>query len=236
MCQNCVAKMQDKLMVGLTTDHLKVLENETKLTRKGIISRLFLAMTSSLSPHLPALATFVAMIEFVKARRYGVLSEYKLVRVPLSIIGIDRVRYRLPILTLLHEAILSLRMSEITVKNINSALTTEGMAAAYLCSCGLVMGKKEDIDSFLDSKTIRRLDKLRSAIDTEGNPVQELNQWTSLPDNMDLSANGEDQALIERISNLTLLMAKTGSQPDYSWVEKELSHFVAVAMKESVTA
>jgi hypothetical protein len=235
MCQNCVAKQQDKLMVGLTREHLNTLLSVQRVENKNLASQLFTAMTKTLSPHLPVLATFTAMTEFVREKRFGVLRDHKLVRVPLSIIGIDRVRYRTPILTLLHEAILSFRMSEITVGGVQKALATDGLAVGYLCSCGLVMGSQESVSDFLTSETVVRLDYLRSAIDTEGNPVKEVLSWADIPSNMDLHVNGEDQALLERISDLTLAMAKTSHEPDYSWIEDELHYFVSEAGHEALT-
>jgi hypothetical protein len=236
MCQNCVAKQQGELMVGLTNDHLRRLLPVTGSKNHQLVSQLFSAMTSALSPHLPVLATFAAMAEFIREKRYGVLHDYNLVRVPLSIIGIDRVRYRTPILMLLHEAILSFRMSQTTGASMQRALANEGLAVAYLCSCGLVMGTEQSITAFLSSDTIRRLDKLRSAIDTEGNPIQEVSGWSQIPVNMDLHVNGEDQALLERISDLTLAMASVRSEPNYSWIERELQYFVSEAGHEAVTA
>lgn len=236
MCQNCVAMQQDSLLVGLTKTHADVLQRETTLPHKGIVNQLFSALTTSLSPHLPVLATFVAMAEFASQKKFGILREHRVVRVPLSIIGHDRVRYRTPILNLLHEAVLSFRMSEVTVKNVESVLRGNGFAVAYLCSCGLVMGSVPAVDAFVKSQTIRRLDRLRSAIDTEGNPVTEVRHWTDIPTNMDLSVSGEDEALLERISDLTLLMAKTNTRPDYSWIEDELKYFLNSALQETATA
>jgi len=236
MCQNCIAKQQDKLMVGITNTHAYVASQETNLVNTSIVNQLFSALTKSLSPHLPVLATFVAMAEFAKEKRFGILKEHEVVRVPLSIIGRDRIRYRTPILNLLHEAIMSFRMSEVSAKNVDGVLRTNGLAVAYLCSCGLVMGSVPAVSAFIKSETICRLDRLRSAIDTEGNPVAEVRHWSEIPANMDLGASGEDEALLERISDLTLAMAQANTQPDYTWIETELNHFVSAAQREAVTA
>ncbi len=224
MCQNCVARQQDRLMVGLTGSHAeKLIEQYPE--KEPLIRVLTKALTKALTPHLPILPMFLVMEEFLAKERFGILGDHGLVRVPLSIIARDRVRYRTPIISLLHEAVLSFRMSEYTVNAVNTALKPFGICVLYLCSCGVVMGRCADVAHFRNSPAHLQMDRLRSAIDAEGNPVVEIYAWEEIPMNMDIAAGGAEIEMFELISDMTLLCA-SAEAPQFSWITELLEHYI----------
>lgn len=213
-------------MAGLHHDHLPALQAAVPQCA-NLTHAMFRALTAHLTPHLPALPAFTAMAEAVEREEYGVLHDYRLVRLPLSIVGIDKVRYRTPVVSLLHETILSLRMSEITINKLRTALHLRGLCLLFLCSCGVVMGRCPDVRRFYGSGLHHRMDKLRSAIDAAGYPVREVATLRDIPvATMDLHTNGVDARLIERISDLIETAAAVG-YPAHPQVDDELAHFVA---------
>lgn len=94
----------------------------------GFAKITFDAWTKHLVPHLTILPMFVAMYESWQNKDFGVLRDFNLVRVPLSIIGKDKVRYRTPIIDLLHEAVLSANMSELSVETFKRAIGERGVS------------------------------------------------------------------------------------------------------------
>ena len=229
MCSIC----DSKKMAGLHTGHLSRLIG--RVPSVSLASEIFSALTKNLNPHLPALAAFVAMVEAVQAEDYGVLGDYRLVRLPLSIIGIDRARYRTPSVVNLHETILSLRMSEITIETLRHALRPHNLCVLFLCSCGVVMGACEDVRAYYGSHDHRRMDRLRSAIDATGSPLKLASSFSDIAvPTMDLHENGAEERLFARIEKLIDLMAPAGHS-DYLWVDNELCSFVERAKRpESV--
>jgi hypothetical protein len=226
MCQGCVAKQQDSLMVGLSDRHVEAIERVRPKEDRSFINAVHEAATDALTPHLPLLPMFAAMYRFLQEERYGVLSEYKLIRVPLSIIPQNKKRYRTPIVSLLHETVLSFRMSEHTVNMVNAAARRHGVCILYLCSCGVVMGKCEDVARFQGSPAHRSMDLLRSTIDAEGNPVVDVLHWNEIPSpNMDIAANGSEIELFEDMSDLLMLAAKV-QRPEYPWLDIMLSRYI----------
>lgn len=194
-----------------------------------ITGDLYEATTSDLNPHLPAFTAFVAMIESLRNRDFGVLQQHSLVRLPLSIVGSDHVRYRTPMVEMLHESILSLRMSDITIESMRKALQRKGICMFFMCSCGVVIGRCADIRAYYGSDHHRRMDRLRSAIDAAGNPVVSVGSFDQIPfQTMDLHANGAEERLFFRIEELTKLASVAGHR-DYRWINDELSEFVGSA-------
>lgn len=197
---------------------------------KSFAKHSFEAWTRNLTPHLPLLSMFVAMYESLQKEDYGVLFEHKLVRVPLSIIGQDKIRYRTPIVSLLHEAVLSARMSDLSVDNFSRVIKSEyNICVLFLCSCGVVMGKCNDVANFYGSTDHCRMDILRSAIDADGNPVKEVKSWQDLPfTNMDLHISGGDLRLLKRIEELNKI-ASMAKADDLLFIDRELERFVQTA-------
>jgi hypothetical protein len=215
-------------MAGLHARHLPILQAANPMQAE-ITACLYRALTENLNPHLPALPAFMAMVEALKAGDFGVLAEHRLVRLPLSIIGTDKVRYRTEAVDWLHETILSVRMSDITVEAVRQALRPHGLCILFLCSCGVVMGRCEDNKAYYGSDNHRRMDRLRSAVDAAGNPVQSVDSFGDIQvPTMDLHADGAEERLFVRIEQLTRLAATAGHR-DYSWLDAELAHFTAKA-------
>ena len=167
-------------MAGLHAGHLDTLMPRLMWEMRPVARDLFQAMTENLNPHLPALPAFVAMAEALQNGDFGVLGEHRLIRLPLSIIGTDKVRYRTEMVEWLHETVLSLRMSDITVEAIHSALRPQGLCVLFLCSCGVVMGRCEDVKAYYGTDGHRRMDRLRSAIDAAGNPVESVQSFDDI--------------------------------------------------------
>jgi hypothetical protein len=197
---------------------------------------LYAALIENLNPHLPTLSALVAMTEALKNEDFGVLGGHKLVRLPLSIIGTDKVRYRSEVVEWLHESILSLRMSDITVDALRRVLAPRGLCIFFLCSCGVVMGRSADVRAYYGSDEHRRMDRLRSAIDAAGNPVVSVNSLDDIrPLTMDLHQNGAEVRLFARIEELTRLAAVAG-HTNYLWIDAELQHFTSQAQSLLVAA
>jgi hypothetical protein len=220
MCYKC----ENPEMAGLHAGHLPLI-TEAAPKVATVTSSLYSALTENLNPHLPALPAFVAMAEALQNDDFGVLGEHRLIRLPLSIIGTDKVRYRTEMVEWLHETVLSLRMSDITVEAIRAALRPHGLCVLFLCSCGVVMGRCEDVRAYYGSEEHRRMDRLRSAIDAAGNPVESAQSFDDIMvPTMDLHQNGAEARLFARIEELTRLAAVAGHQ-DYHWLDAELQHF-----------
>jgi hypothetical protein len=189
------------------------------------VNDLFRALTESLNPHLPILPALLAMVEAVEREDFGVLEQHRLVRLPLSIIGTDKVRYRTQIVEHLHETILSARMSDITMEAVRRVLRRHDLCILFLCSCGVVMGKCPDVRAYYGSDAHVRMDRLRSAIDAAGNPVQVVESFADIAvPTMDLHQNGAEERLFARISELTKTASRAG-HTDYSWIKRELQAF-----------
>lgn len=230
----CV-EVKSTLMTGLHQDQLKLLQNAAP-NMADVIADLYNAMTADLNPHLPALTGLMGMVEALQKQDFGVLGEHRLVRMPLSIIGTDLVRYRPEIVTMLHETILSLRMSDITIENIRQALRSHGLCILFLCSCGVVMGRCEDVKAYYGSDEHRRMDRLRSAIDAGGNPVQELTSFRDITvPTMDLHNNGAEKRMFHRINQLTIAASAAG-YAQYDWLNNEFAHFLQKTEQDALMA
>lgn len=224
MCYKC----DNPEMAGLHVGHLPLLQGA--MPKQSDLARdLFQALTATLNPHLPILPALLAMAEAVERKDFGVLSDHRLVRLPFSIIGTDKVRYRTELVEHLHETILSARMSEITIKAVRKALRPYGLCILFMCSCGMVMGKCPDVRAYYGSDDHIRMDRLRSAIDAAGNPVVEIKSFEDIMvPTMDLHQNGAEGRLFARISELTLIASAAG-HTDYGWIKRELNMFVTSA-------
>jgi hypothetical protein len=215
-------------MVGLASQHAEKLVGRYPDDARFIYA-LTGALTKALTPHLLILPMFLAMKHFLDQEKFGVLTDHRLVRVPLSIIPADRKRYRTPIVSLLHETVLSFRMSEYTVNAVSEALKPFGVCVLYLCSCGVVMGRCHDVAAFRGTPAHLQMDRVRSAIDAEGNPVIEVRSWDAIPmPNMDIAANGSEIAMFESISDMTLLAA-SAEAPEYPWIGSLLDQYIGRA-------
>ena len=223
----------DLEMAGLHEGHLRLLEGEASLSHlpQHLVRDVFGGLTENLNPHLPTLTAIVAMIEAVRKGDFGVLGEHRLVRLPLSIIGTDHVRYRTPVMEWLHESILSMRMSDITIDSLRRELRPRELCIMFMCSCGVVMGKCDDVRAYYGSEHHRRMDRLRSTIDAAGNPVSSVQTFDEIPvETMDLCSNGAEQRLFRRVEELTRLAAQAG-RTEYDWTAGEIDHFVAQAQQ-----
>ncbi len=222
-------------MAGLHAGHLPILQAASP-EQANLTASLHQALTENLNPHLPALPALLAMVEAYQHEDFGVLSEHRLVRLPLSVIGIDKVRYRTEVVDWLHETILSLRMSDITVEAIRSALRPHGLCILFMCSCGMALGRCEDVKAYYGTDEHRRMDRLRSAIDAEGNLVRNIDAFEDIKvPTMDLHANGAELRLFARIEELTRLASSVGHR-DYGWLGAELRRFTLKAQPVSVAA
>lgn len=203
--------------------------------RATLIHDIYHGLTECLNPHLPVLAALVAMAESALRQDYGVLEAYRLVRLPLSVIGLDRVRYRTPIIEDLHETVLSFRMSDLAVEHLRRALRPHGLCVLFLCSCGVVMGKCGDVQRYYGSEDHRRMDRLRSAIDAEGNPVAEVRSLADIcVPTMDLHQNGAERRLFLLVEELIATAAH--GRAEYSWIDGELKTFIDRAVCSSELA
>lgn len=229
MCYECESGKIDLKMTALNGNHLKRVQSVVDKETSTFALKTFKAWTKSLQPHLPLLPMFVAMFEALKNEDYGVLAEHNLIRVPLSIIGADKVRYRLPVVSLLHETVLSANMSDVSREYFRGSLAQQGLCVLFMCSCGVVLGKCRDIKNFYGSEHHLSMDKLRSAIDAQGNPVREVDSWDDIPFyNMDIHSNGAERRLFDRIMEL-IQIASAAAPEEMSWIDNEIARFVSLA-------
>ena len=218
-------------MAGLSHESGKTLASMT--TKPTLAEELTSVMLKTLNPHNPVLAALVAMAEQVETQDFGVLREHNLVRLPLSLIGENKVRYRTPIVEMLHESILSFNMSDITKENVKEVLQKHGYCLLFLCSCGVVMGTCRDIKKFYGSEDHITMDQLRSAIDAEGNPVEFIDSLRDIPvQTMDLSADGAEDRLFSRISEMLETMTLFVQSPSYN-ISDDLDKFIKKASSTS---
>ncbi len=231
MCSECELNE----MAGVHIGHLPIVQAMSTIN-SGMIANIYSALIQNLNPHLPVFTALVAMIEALERKDFGILEEYRLVRLPLSVIGSDKVRYRTEIVEHLHESVLSFRMSEITIETLRTALRPDGLCVLFLCSCGVVMGRCEDVRAYYGSDAHRRMDRLRSAIDAEGNPVVPVASFTDIKvETMDLHHSGAEERLFARIEELTHLAGRAG-RTSYDWVGAELNLFIRSANPLAVAA
>ena len=227
MCYKC----NDPEMAGLHAGHLPIVQKHAPSVTK-VTGDIFSTLTKNLNPHLPAFTALVAMVESLYKEDFGVLGEHRLIRLPLSVIGSDKVRYRTQTIEWLHESILSMRMSEVTTNSLRRALNRHGLCIMFLCSCGVVIGRCKDVRAFYGSPTHLKMDRLRSAIDASGNPVAEIESLDEiLVPTMDLCINGAESRLFARIEELTKAASDAGHQ-DYAWIDEVLGEFISVAQSE----
>lgn len=200
-------------------------EHEQELVKFS--QTVFQGWTEFLNPHLPIMAIFVAMYDSWLKQDFGILSDYRLIRLPLSVIGSDKIRYRTPIISFLHETVLSARMSDLAVEKFAHLAAKHGLCILYMCSCGIVMGSCQDVARFKNSDLHQNMDRLRSAIDAEGHPVKEVS-WADLSEpNMDLHPGGSELRMFQRVEELLLasLSAKTVCLED--WIDNQLQTMIA---------
>ncbi|PSO44929.1 MAG: hypothetical protein BRC25_03590 [Parcubacteria group bacterium SW_6_46_9] len=211
-------------MAGLNDHHKAAIQEKSSL-ESAFVEALYTAFTENLNPHLPALTGFVGLIEAAEDKDFGVLNEYNLARLPLSIVGADKVRYRTRIVDLLHESILSQHMSDLTQEKIKDVLKERGLGTLFQCSCGVVVGSCDDVQAYNGSEHHRDMDRLRSAIDADGNPVKIVGSTEQIPvQTMDLHHNGAEKRLFNRIDYLT--RSADCGKTDYPWLDKEVGEFV----------
>ncbi len=218
-------------MSPLSPGHLEAIKKIVSPGAAQIAEIVYKAWTKSLTPHMPILPMFTAMFEAYQSKDFGVLAKYKLVRIPLSIIGVDQVRYRTPIVSLLHETVLSANMADLSRMYLKNMLKRQNICILFLCSCGVVMGDCKDVIDFYGSEDHQKMDRLRSAIDANGNPVVEVNDFEKIPNNMDLHQNGADLRLLLRVERLTDILAAEIGVVHFStkWVQETLNSFVGLA-------
>lgn len=225
-------------MTGLHADHAKIIADfygDQQQVRQ-IVQDLHRALTRDLYPHLPVLPGLAAMIESLQRQDFGVLEDFQLVRMPLSIVGADLVRYRTPVVSWLHESVLSFRMSDLAVDALRQALKPHGLCVLFLCSCGVVVGRCDHVLRFYKSAVHREMDQLRSAIDADGHPVREVAYLTDIPvSTMDLSANGAEARMLQRIEDLTRFATLAGAR-EQRWVPGALKKFIARADSRTTQA
>jgi len=224
---------RDPEMAGLHAGHLPLLL-EAAPEVANVTNDLYSALTENLNPHLPVLPAFVAMVEAVNRGDFGLLGEYHLIRLPFSIIGADKLRYRTQMVEWLHDSILPLRMSEITINAIQEVLKSHGLRLLFGCSCSAAMGHLDDVQAYYDSGHQRDMDLFRSAIDAASYPVKLVGSFEEITvPTMDLHVSGAEERLFNRIEELTRLAAVAG-HPDYSsWLDDELQRFVDQAQQSA---
>lgn len=223
---------QDPRMSGLHAGHLKRLQAAMP-ENSSLIGDVYHGLVKSLNPHLPVLAAILALVDTVRGGDFGVLGKNRLARLPLSIIGVDKVRYRTPLVEDLHESILSFRMSELAVENLRAALKPHGFCVLFLCSCGVVMGRCEDVRKYYGSEAHYRMDRLRSAVDAEGNPVVDIATFDDIQvPTMDLHHSGAEERLFNLVEEI--INTATGGRANYPWIQDELDAFIGFASESNL--
>jgi hypothetical protein len=128
------------------------------------------------------------MKQWLEDGRYGLLEHLRAVRVPLSIVGEDEVRYRPPITEEQHEGWLSFFMAEKNVMWLSEALAGHGLRLYRNCSCGISLVRIQDFDRFQTDQLLQTMDNYRSSLDRLGHPVVELPDLR-VPPNIDVTVS-----------------------------------------------
>lgn len=214
----------DWRMAGLHTDHLSLLQ-EAAPRVSGITNSLFLALIANLNTRLPVLPALIAMAEQVQDGDFGVLCRYNLVYLPITVVGDNGYLYKTKTISDLHDSIIPLRMSDLTVYGIRKALKPHDLCILFHCPCAVVMGNCRDVVTFYGSEDHRRMDFLRSGIDFVGSPVVQVSSLDDiLVPTMGFHSNGAERRLIARIENLIGIVVTRSS--DYSRINRELQDSV----------
>ncbi len=216
-------------MTGLTEDHVSILQQASPENAQ-LVQELFDAINMSLRPHLPVLPGLIAAVEAVQNNDYGILSQNQLVRLPLSIVGVNGTRYPTQTVSWLHDSFLPFNMSQYTVSEVRKTLQKHGLCILFLCSCGVVIGKCQYVSGYYGSPDHTRMDRLRSAVDSTGKPIQPVDDFSEIPvKTMDLHQNGAEERLYNRIEELLYLLTVTPATADSLWIENELAYFASKA-------
>jgi hypothetical protein len=223
MCYNG----RDPEMAALNAEHLQLISPELAPASARFAGIVFEAISKDLTPHLPVLVMLTTMHEALMSHNYGVLVAHKLIRTPLSVIPRDKIRYRTPLIAKLHEAVLSFNMSQLTVSRLKQALEKENLCLLFLCSCGVVLGNCDQVREFYGSAEHRDMDRLRSAIDAQGNPVAEVSSWDEIPyPNMDISSG--ERRMFERMAQLLAIASQAGPG-NLDWIDASLNNYIKKA-------
>lgn len=166
MCQDMYLPRLGPLEAG----HVGVVGNLVPAQR-SFAADVYRALTAHLNPALNLLPTLVVMKEWLEQGRLGLLAAHKVVRIPLSIVDDAGTRHRPPLVCELHEAWLSFAMAAKNCLLLDRVVANHGLAFARTCSCGLIMGRPQDVADFMASETLAMLDSYRSSLDRRGMPV-----------------------------------------------------------------
>jgi hypothetical protein len=154
------------------------------------IQDIYSAMTKGLAPQVNLLVMFTLLRHQYQQNARGILSEYNLLYVPLSIVAktakMTWTRFRPKSVKELHTAFLSFMMAETNRVAVNSVCGKYGLAMGQAHCCGVLFGSPEDIREFQKSRLYALRNFLRSAIESLAMPVEEVS-FEEIPEkNIDL--------------------------------------------------
>lgn len=169
------------------------------------------ALTEGLNPHANTLALIGVMAKHHREGRRGLAGSLwgDAVRFPLSVVTPeDGVRHRTPLLEEMHASVLSLNMSQGTMERLDAALAPRGLACRMMCSCGVVLLRRDRAARFSTDPNVLAMDRFRSMLDGLGMPVLHIASSHDIPvQNMDWT--DDELALHDELDALIALMART---------------------------
>jgi len=184
----------------LTRQHLEYLKEKFP-SQQEFLESVFNAITFNLNPGLNILALMSVMYQRFNEGKYGILKQFNAVRFPLSLVGVDNIRYRTPIMKELHETVLSFNMGSKNVNMLNVALEKLGIKVAMTCSCGVVLLAKEKSENFYSSQLLMDMDNYRSVLDRFGYPVKYVSGLGDIPC-LTVDATEQDKDIFEQVDQL----------------------------------
>lgn len=203
--------------------------------QKKFLEAAYDAVTQKLHPGFNVLVLLAVMYERLNQGTYGIMKDFSAVRFPLSLVGVDNVRYRTPVMKDLHETILSLNMASKNMHLLDVAMGKLGLKVLMTCSCGVVLIPLDSAEVFYISTLLEDMDNYRSVLDRFGYPVQYVEGIGNIPC-LTVDATQEDKTIFQDVEELVselYLNVKVHQEPymDERKVEVSKSNLIQHVLK-----
>jgi hypothetical protein len=158
--------------------------------QSSFIEDVYKAMTDGLAPQTNLLVMFTLLRHQYQQRAQGILTEHKLLYVPLSIVAKTGeqlwTRFRPQAVKELHTSFLSFMMAETNRNAVNAVCGKYRLAFGQGHCCGVLFGTPDAIKAYQQSELYRKRNFLRSAIESLAMPVEEVSFEEISENNIDL--------------------------------------------------
>ncbi len=187
--------------------------------QSAFIKDVHAAMTDGLAPQTNLLVMFTLLRHQYQQKASGILANYKLLYVPLSIVAKtgERLwtRFRPQAVKELHTSFLSFMMAETNRNAVNAVCGKYGLAFGQGHCCGVLFGTPDAIKAYQNSELYRERNFLRSGIESLAMPVEEVSFEEIPENNIDLGiAEREFFELYQEVCDKLPLPACTHKIPE----------------------